>query len=193
MVGQTAILREAVGLFHEPEKLHAAVSELQSCGFDRAEISLLAREGILDGDVAKDYADMHDAERDPAAPRQAVVGETDVRQARTLGTSMAAVVAAFAALGITIFSGGAAAAALAAAAAAGGGAGAVGYALGQRAGHDEDDHIRQQLDRGGVLLWVRTRDAEHERRAGEILWRHGATDVQILDTPVSGSKQSDAA
>src|SRR5262245_30477675 len=125
MVGQTAILREAVALFHEPEKLNSAFSELQSCGFDRAEISLVAGEGIRDRDLAKSYPDMHDADHDPAAPRQAVVGETDVRQARTLGTSMAAVVAAFAALGITIFSGGAAAAALVAAAAAGGGAGAL--------------------------------------------------------------------
>jgi hypothetical protein len=186
MVGQTAILREAVGLFHDPDELNAAVSDLQSSGFDRAEISLLAREGILDGHLAKDYPDMHDAERDAAAPRQAVVGETDVRQARTLGTSMAAVVAAFAALGITIFSGGAAAAALAAAAAAGGGAGAVGYALGQRAEHDEENHISQQLARGGVLLWVRSRDAEHERRASEILSRHGATAIRILDAPASG-------
>ena len=29
MAGQTATLREAVGLFHEPERLDAAVSELQ--------------------------------------------------------------------------------------------------------------------------------------------------------------------
>ena len=69
-------------------------------------------------------------------------------------------------------------------------AGALGYALGQRADHDQEDHIRQQLERGGVLLWVRTRDVEHERRAAEILSRHGATDVQILDTPVSGSRQT---
>ena len=185
MAGQTATLREAVALFHDPERLDSAVSELQGSGFDRAEISLLAREGILDGQLAKDYADTHDAEADPDAPRQAVVAETDVRQARTLGTSMAAVVGAFAALGITIFSGGAAAAALAAAAAAGGGAGAIGYALGQRAGRSEDDYIRGQIERGGVLLWVRARDPEHERRAGEILARHGATDIRILDTPAS--------
>jgi hypothetical protein len=187
MVGRTATLREAVGLFQDPETLDAAVNELQGSGFDRAEISLLAREGILDGDLAKDYADMHDAEDDPAAPRQAVVAETDVRQARTLGTSMAAVVAAFAAAGVTIFSGGAAAAALVAAVAAGGGAGAIGYALGQQAGQSEEDFIRQQIERGGVLVWVRTRDAEHETRAREILSRHGATAVRILDTPVSGS------
>jgi hypothetical protein len=187
MVGQTATLREAVGLFHEPEKLNSALSELQSSGFDRAEISLLAREGILDGGAAKDYPDTRDTEDDPDAPRQAVVAETDVRQVRTLGTSMAAVVAAFAAVGITIFSGGAAAAALTAAVAAGGGAGALGYALGQRAGQSDDDGIRQQIEHGGVLVWIRTRDAEHEKRAKEILSRHGATAVQILDTPVSGS------
>lgn len=187
MASQTATLREAVGLFHDPERLNAAVSELQGSGFDRAEISLLAREGILDGQLAKEYADTHDAEEDPDAPRQAVVGETDVRQARTLGTSMAAVIAAFAALGITIFSGGAAAAALAAAAAAGGGVGAVGYAIGQRAGRGKEDHFREQIERGGVLLWVRARDPEHERRAGDILSRNGATDVHIVDTPVSGS------
>ena len=82
MVGQTAILREAVGLFHDPEKLHAAVSELQSSGFDRAEISLLAREGILDPERAiLEWADRRPRRaprRTPAAmsPAAASVSES---------------------------------------------------------------------------------------------------------------------
>jgi len=185
MTGHTATLREVVSLFYEPEALKATVSDLQGDGFDRAEISILAREGLLEGRPAGNYADSRDAEDDPSAPQQAVVADTDVRQAPTLATSMAAVIAAFAALGITVFSGGAAAAALASAAAAGGGIGAVGYALGRRAGQGAEDYLREQIRHGGVLLWIRARDVEHERRACEILSRHAPTDIHVRDVSVS--------
>ena len=37
-------LREVVGVFHHERALETAIDELQECGFDRAEISLLASE-----------------------------------------------------------------------------------------------------------------------------------------------------
>jgi hypothetical protein len=35
------------------------------------------------------------------------------------------------------------------------------------------------LDKGGLLLWVRTRDLEHEQRAKHILERHSGDDVHV--------------
>ncbi len=59
--------------------------------------------------------------------------------------------------------------------------GAVGARL---LGRDRAEALKDQLDRGGLLLWVHCRDGEHERRAVEILTRHGAEDVHVHDLPV---------
>ena len=120
---------------------------------------------------------------DPRARHEAVVDETDLRQIRTLCTSLAAVLAAFAAGGFTILTGGAGAVAIGAAAAAGGGVGVASALLGRAAGEGQATFLREQLDRGGVLLWVRTPDAEAETRAVDILRRHAAHDVHVHEVP----------
>lgn len=178
-------VREAAAVFDDPGKLEAAVSDLQSHGFDRADISVLAREGLT-GRLAQDYPDTKQAASDPDAKRDALISDTDVRQARVLGTSLAAALAAFAAAGITVMTGGTAALAAGAAAAAAGGIGAAGAAVGERARTDELAYYREQIERGGVVLWVRIRDAEHERRAVDILSRNGGRDVRVHDMPVEG-------
>ncbi len=47
-------------------------------------------------------------------------------------------------------------------------------------------YLQEQLERGGLLLWVRTEDAEHEKRAREILERYSARDMHVHDLPVVG-------
>ncbi len=43
--------------------------------------------------------------------------------------------------------------------------------------------LQDQLDHGGLLLWVRARDESHEKRATEILAKHSAHDMQVYDLP----------
>ena len=43
--------------------------------------------------------------------------------------------------------------------------------------------LQEQLDRGGILLWVRTPTAEDERKAMEVLTRYSAHDVHIHEIP----------
>ena len=43
----------------------------------------------------------------------------------------------------------------------------------------------EQIERGGVLLWVRLRDAEAEQRALDILRRHSAHDVHAIPATAS--------
>lgn len=99
-----------------------------------------------------------------------------------LGTSLAAVVAGFAAAGFTVASGGTAAAlgAAAAAAAAAGGAGAASEVIARKLSKDATD---AQLASGGVLLWVRTPNPESEARALEILRRYSTQDVHLHTVP----------
>ena len=56
--------------------------------------------------------------------------------------------------------------------AATGGVGAAGTLLGRQLSRGPASFLDAELSRGGVLLWVRTPDAEAERRAVEILRRH---------------------
>jgi hypothetical protein len=162
-------IREVVAVFDHPERLESAISELQSNGIDRSSLSLLAH--ALPTEFPPGGF-MRLAE-DPATPREAPVTDTDRRQARVLGTSLAATIAAFAAAGFTVATGGVAAA-VAAAVATGGGIGAVGALIGRNLGQNETSFLDAQLARGGVLLWVRTPDFDAERRALEVLHRHAA-------------------
>jgi hypothetical protein len=164
---RTPTIREAIALFDNAEQLEHAVSDLQGRGFDRADISLLAHSAVEQQPVGADIL-----AGDRRTPREAPVTDTDIRQERLLGTSMAATIAAFAAAGFVVATGGALALVAAAAAAAGGGVGAVGAWLGARLGEDEANYYDEQLARGGVLMWVRVRDPDSEARALEILRRY---------------------
>jgi hypothetical protein len=168
---------EAVARFDDPTQLETAIAALQSNGFDRADISFLAREGFLGEHAA--------AGGPEATQREAPIETTDVRQGRTLVTSMAAVVAAFAAAGFTVATGGAAALAAGIAVAAGLGVGAAGAAVGQKAERSEHHFLDEQLAQGGVLVWVRTRDADAEQRALSILRVHGGTEVRLHELPAT--------
>ena len=170
----TRITDEVVGLFRSTESVEAAISALASAGWDRSELSLLGQKGAFDpqppigGETAEQAAD------DPHTKRAAVVSDPDVRQGRTLATSMASVAAAFVAAGATVASGGTALAAVIGAAAAGGGAAAAVEALGRWAGKDRADFLEEQIRRGGIMLWVMLRRPQDETKARDILVRHGA-------------------
>src|SRR5215469_16460356 len=107
-------IREAVAVFDNAEKLESAVSELQSHGVDRSELSFLAHAEL----TGRAPGNLRQAAGDPTTPREPVVSDTDLRQGRVLGTGLAATIAAFAAAGFTVATGGVAAATIAATAAA---------------------------------------------------------------------------
>src|SRR4029434_3426672 len=86
-------------------------------------------------------------------------------------------VGAMAAGGAIVASGGTLAALVATAALAGGAGGLIGSILAKWVGDHHAHYLQEQMDRGGLLLWVRTWDAEDERRAVEILSKHSGGDV----------------
>jgi hypothetical protein len=170
-------ISEVVAVFDDPERLERAVSALQSHGFDRADLSFLARDALVErcSDHVQRLAN------DPATRREVVVSDTDFRQGRVLGTGLAATIAAFAAAGFTVATGGVAAAAIAATAAVAG-VGAVSTLVGCKLAKDEESFLDDQLARGGVLLWVRTPEADAERRATEVL-RRFSTHIYVHELP----------
>jgi hypothetical protein len=177
-------IREVVAAFDEAEALKSAVSDLQSHGFNRADVSFMARESIT-GHLAQGYDATQQAEDDPRARREAVTDETDIRQRRTLEISLAATLAGFAAAGFTIATGGATLLAAGVTAATVGAVGGVGALLGKAYGKSQETFLRDQLERGGILVWVRTPDAAAEERAQSILRQYSAHDVHVHEVPAS--------
>jgi hypothetical protein len=174
---KTATIREAVAVFDDAEKLESAVSDLQSSGIDRSNLSLLAHPSLAQSPPG----DSQRLADDPAAPRESAVTDTDLRQGRVLGVGLAASIAALVAAGVTVATGGVAAATGAAAAAAGG-AGAIGALVGHALSEEQASFLDAQLAHGGVLLWVRTPDADAERRTLEVLHRY-SSHVGLHDLP----------
>jgi hypothetical protein len=70
------------------------------------------------------------------------------------------------------------------------GGGLLSTALGHWLDRRDAEWVQEQLDRGGLLLWVRTPDAERERRAVEILRRHSAHDVHVHQLPAEAAPRS---
>ena len=94
-------------------------------------------------------ADLRQAADNPATPREPVVSDTDLRQGRVLGTSLAATVAAFAAAGFTVATAGLGAAVAAAAA---GGVGAASTLFGSIVAEDQASFLEAQLARRCAAL-----------------------------------------
>src|SRR3546814_3166273 len=92
-------------------------------------------------------------------------------------------VGAVAGAGAIVASGGTLAAIIAATTVAGGAGGFVGSILAKWLGDHHAHYLQEQIDHGGLLLWVRTRNAEDETRATTILRKHSGHEVNIHALP----------
>ncbi len=57
----------------------------------------------------------------------------------------------------------------------------IGALLARRVGKKHRDYYASQVEHGGILLWVRVKDAEKERLARDILKGHSGRDVYVHD------------
>ena len=95
-------------------------------------------------------------------------------------------IAAVTAAGVMTAAGGPLAATIVAMLAAGGAGAAIGGILASLTGQHHARYLQEQLDHGGLLLWVHTRDENREKRAMEILSKHSAHDVHVHGRPGIG-------
>jgi outer membrane lipoprotein SlyB len=172
-------VREAVAVFHAAGDLEAAVDKLLSCGFNRAEISLLASEQAVEAKLGHRYRRVAALEDDRQVPRAAYVSREAIGDAEGALIGGLTYVGATIAAGAVVASGGTLAAVIAAATLSAGAGGLIGAAMAKLVGHRHQQHLQEQLDRGGLLLWVRTWDARDEARAVAILRRHAGEDVHL--------------
>lgn len=176
-------IREAVGYFETPEALQDAVDDLLSSGFDRAELSFLAAEATVEKKLGHRYRKVSELEDSSQAQRSSYVSTESIGDAEGALIGAPLYVAAGTAAGAILATGGTLAAAVGAAALAGGAGALVGGVLAKIVGDQHARHMQEQLERGGLLLWVRTRDEQRERSATDILRRNSGRDVHVHDLP----------
>jgi hypothetical protein len=168
---------EVVGVFHKAEDLESAIDELLRSGFDRAELSLLASEAAVAEKFGGYYPPASDMADDPAVPRTAFVSTAAIGDAEGGLIGGLVYLGAAVAVGAVVLSGGAMATSIAAAILAGGTGGLIGSALAGWVGHHHAAYLQNQIENGGLLLWVRAWSASDEARALEIITKHAADKV----------------
>jgi hypothetical protein len=176
-------VREAVGVFNRPEDLQDAIDELLSSGFHRAELSLLAAEHAVEEKLGHRYEKVSALTDYPSIPRAAYVSTEAVGDAEGALIGGLMYVGAATAAGAILASGGSLAAGIAAAALAGGAGGLIGSTLAKWVGDHHAHYLQEQIDHGGLLLWVRTWESENEKTAVEILRKHSGDDVHVHTLP----------
>ena len=180
--GQRTV-REAVGIFDHSEDLQGAIDELLSSGFHRSELSLLASERAVEQKLGHRYDRVVDLADDPRVPRAAYVSAEAIGDAQGGLIGGLAYVGATAAAGAIVASGGTLAAAIVSALVTGGTGGLLGSILAGWVGEHHANTLREQLDSGGLLLWVRTWTTADEMRALEVLRKHSSRDAHIHEFP----------
>jgi len=168
------IMREVVAVFDNTNALDKAVYALETRGFDRAAFSLLASEEAVAQKLGHRYRRVRDTEDDPDIPRETFFSRVSRLEAEYLPAP------ALAAVGALILAG--TGTILPAVVAASGGA-LIGAALGRLMHERYAVRVREQLERGGLLLWVNVRNAREETTALEILPMYSAHDVHCHEIP----------
>ena len=187
----TSAMTEAVAVFHDVTPFQAAIDELLTAGFDHADINVLAHEDTVTSKLGSTYRSTAEFEDNPEAPRIGYIPDETIGNAEGAVIGAGVYVPAMVGSLAVAASGGTLLGVFAAAAIAGGAGGLIAAALARFIGHEHAKHLDQHLHHGGLLLWVRTRDAERERQALDILHRHSGHDVHLHRIPERPGKESD--
>ncbi len=172
---------EAVGVFDSFETLQKAFYDLRKAGFSRYDISLLGHEKAMKEKLGDAYWRTEDLEDDPDVPRAAFVSEEAMGEMEGMIIGGAFFIPSYVAMAAAAAAGGAVAATAAAVAIVGIPAAAIGVLLARRADKRHRDYYAQQIERGGILLWVRVSDKQKEKQAVDILKDHSGKDVHVHD------------
>lgn len=171
------MFREAVGIFDDPEQLNAAVVELETTAFPRDAISVLGGSEALRKEFGTPFVRPEDAEDNPDAPRDAFLRPEE----KVIGVSAVTAMAVYGALTLAVIISGPVPTATGVATILFISAivGVLVFLIAQSLASRYTADRREQIQAGGMVLWVRTPAPEQEDIARTILGRHGAKDVHV--------------
>ncbi|MEO1089902.1 MAG: hypothetical protein AAFX81_04670 [Pseudomonadota bacterium] len=185
------VVQEAVAVFEDVQGLDDAITGLLAAGFTNADLSLLADRRTVESKLGHTYQRVDELADDPAAPRIAYhqLQDPAASEGRLIGSLTWA--PPLLAAGAVVASTGLVTGLVVGAAVAGTLAASVlGHVLDRRVA----DRLQEQIDAGGILLWVRLRDEDAATVALPVLTRHAVHDVHVheirADTDVKRSNAS---
>jgi hypothetical protein len=177
--------REVVGVFNDADALETAANELLASGFERARISLLAGESAIVEKLGHKYEKVEELEDNLEIPRTVYRSKESFDASKSALLGSLASIGAVAAAGAIFASGGALAVTLGSGLIGAEVGGFIGGVLGELVEDHHAKYLQEQLDHGGLLLWVRTVDRPEENTAKQILSRHSGRDVHAHAIPVA--------
>jgi hypothetical protein len=184
-------VREAVGIFDGYDQMEKTIEALQRDGFGRHQISVLGSEAAVKEKFGARHVKTELVEDHPDAPRSPNIKKEELRLAQGLpvgGGLLTGVVAA------VIMSGGGVAVPgiVTTAVVTGAGGTVVGAYLAKLLGDKYAEFFQNQINQGGLLLWINTPNMAMEAKAIAILKQHGARDVHelVVNTDIESSAYS---
>ncbi|OSQ42454.1 hypothetical protein MGEO_20565 [Marivita geojedonensis] len=172
---------EAVGVFDNLEDLQSTFYDLRMVGFSRYDISLLGNEEVLKEKLGQSYWRSEELEDDPRAPRAAFVSEEAIGELEGAIAGGFFFLGSYIAMAAMLTPAATLAASIAAIAIGGSPAAVIGTLLARRVGQQHKDYYTNQINHGGILLWVRVKDKEREELAVKIMKGHSGRDVHVHD------------
>jgi len=172
---------EAVGVFDTFETLQAAFYDLRTVGFHHSDISLLGSQTAIEEKLGKSFWQAPDLEDDPHAPRAHFVSEEAMGELEGAIAGGFFFVGSYIAMLALLTPASTLAASLAAIAIGGTPSAVIGTLLARRTDKHHRDYYTNQIEHGGILMWVRTRDKDREKLAVEIMKKHSGHDVHVHD------------
>jgi len=174
-------VREVVAVFHNADGLENAIGKLEVSGFGRPDISVMASQTAIADKLGHHFKPIEAMEDDPRVPQAAFVRKEDLSEAKAAAIGLPLYLGAAGSALAVVASGGALALAIAAAAAGGLVGGGIGGVIANAIGDHHAKALQASLDAGGILLWVRINDPDHESKATSILSECGGQDVHTHD------------
>jgi len=168
-------VREVAGVFRSREALEAAIDALLLAGFDRADIDLMAGADAVKEKLGSIYVPVEELPDVPGVPRRAFLAREDITIPLAGAAGILIYLGATAAVLGVVASGGALALAAAATAAAGG----LGVLIARLLGQEQAKELEGLMATGGLVLWVRIRSPDREKKAQQILREKGAEAVRV--------------
>lgn len=174
-------VREAVGMFDDVGAVHDCIEDLQSNGFDRSDITMLSRLQVIGDASTLPINNTEQTEDSSTACRGPVIEPESVGDAQGALLGAPIYILTLCGAGVSAALGLTTALLLTITAMAGFAGIGLGVLLVYLLRKRQAGYYTQQLDHGGIPLWVHTRDQEHEKRAIEALTQNRAHDVHIHD------------
>lgn len=172
-------IREAVGVFYDPDILESAVKQLEISGFDRSAISVLATDKHAQDQIACLYRTIREVENSDSTPRKACASRDSRIEGETVAVDLPLYIGGLAGAASVAAVGGALAFSVATAILGGAVGASLGAILAGTIAQRNAANVQEQLRQGGLILWVATPNAGAERRAMDILSKLGAHDAHI--------------